>query len=340
MEYIEKTDLKNVEFVLASWGEGKELLSKEDEFVKNFSEYDLSIRLRRSDSATTKEYLDYASSQVLNWTVKEQKLLYALFKKVKKMGEKFKMLLPKIIYVVQTTGEEGDWPVYIRGLNTIVIRKDIILPEEDELSSLINEDKEEDVESEKYIDGVLLDCFLRNLFNIYCMNNPDIKEKLCNIIGYYKTGDLKLPEEIEKRRFTPPDVIRSNYYFKGLVEDKEINVIPWFFVVSRYNEQGDWTYYQYIRVGFLPVNPREECTPILEDGRIRFIGKDRMSNYLRKVGGFQTRHTDYPEEILADKFVSIFHGTWHIPFLSSEKKFEKESTMVEYKMEEILKAGK
>jgi hypothetical protein len=86
------------------------------------------------------------------------------------MGEKFKMLLPKIIYVVQTTGEEGDWPVYIRGLNTIVIRKDIILPEEDELSSLINEDKEDDVESEKYIDEVLLDYFLRNLFNIYCMN--------------------------------------------------------------------------------------------------------------------------------------------------------------------------
>lgn len=323
MEYIEKTDLKNVEFVLASWGEGKELLSKEDEFVKNFSEYDLSIRLRRSDSATTKEYLDYASSQVLNWTVKEQKLLYALFKKVKKMGEKFKMLLPKIIYVVQTTGEEGDWPVYIRGLNTIVIRKDIILPEEDELSSLINEDKEDDVESEKYID--LLDYFLRNLFNIYCMNNPDIKEKLCNIIGYYKTGDLKLPEEIEKRRFTPPDVIRSNYYFKGLVEDKEINVIPWFFVVSRYNEQSDWTYYQYIRVGFLPVNPGEECTPILEDGRIRFIGKDRMSNYLRKVGAGYTWDTDYPEEILADTFVSIFNGC---------------HTMVGYKMEEILKAGK
>ena len=203
------------------------------------------------------------------------------------------------------------------------------MPEEDELSSLINEDKEEDVESEMYI---LLDYFLRNLFNIYCMNNPDIKEKLCNIIGYYKTGDLKLPEEIENRRFTKPSVIRSNYYFKGLVEDKEINVIPWFYVASRYNEQRGWTYYQYIRVGFLVVNPGEECTPILEDGRIRFIRKDRMSNYFWD--------SNYPEAILADKFVSIFHGTWHISFLSSEKKFEIESTMVEYKMEEILKAGK
>jgi hypothetical protein len=258
----------------------------------------------------------------MNWTEKEKKKLNVIFKKIKQLGADYNLLLPKTIYIIQTTGEEEGNSSYTRGLNAIIIPKNNILPEDDEWTSLVFPENKDD--DENVLDEQLMFWFLYELFQIYCKNNPDIKEKLCNIIGYYKTGILKLPPEIEKRKITFPDVIYNTYYFKGIVENKEIYLMPWFFAGSKFNEQRSSIFTDYMRLGYLVVSPGEECTPVMENEKIQFIKKDNISNYLDMVG-YNTIYDSHPEEILAENFILLFKKTKYLP-----------SPKITSKMREIL----
>ena len=323
-EEIEKTDLQNVEFVFADWGKGKELLSKPDDYVNNLTEYDLSIRLKSTDPVTKKEYLDYASSQVLNWTVEEQKLMKAVVKEIKLLGKDYKLMFPKTIYFIQTTGQEESGAVYCRGLNAIIIPKNKILPEfnsmEDYMYEIVNENRKQ------FLDEQLLRFCLSNLFDLYLVNNPKIKEKLCNSIGYYKTGSLKLPTEAEKRRISIPG-FENKYYFKGIVGDEELNLMPLFFSNLKYDERIGGNLGDYLKFAFVRVNIGEECTPIMRNGKIRIVNREYVENYMATIG-YNTEYIDYPEDILAENFVLLLQKISWV-----------QSPSIISKMKEILESG-
>ena len=286
---IEMTSLQNVKFVLADKVKGKELLTTEDDFVLAQSEFDRSARLKVSRSVSKEEYLTFVGEQAMDWTKDEKKTFEANFKKIKELGKKYNLNYPKTVYFVKTTGREEGMSAYCRSQNIVVIPQGMAA----------NKD-------------ALLNLCIHELFHIFSKNNLDVREKLYSLVGYYKTGELKLPEELGKLKITNPDSVVNNYYFKGTVNGQSINVMPLLIAASPYDEKRGGEFFEYMIFTFGEVNTGDVCTLAMENENPKLIQFEQVSDYMEKVG----QNTDYiihAEEILADNFVILLNNKKNVP---------------------------
>jgi len=288
------TEMENVRFVFANRKEGSKLISKEDDFVNALSDFDRSARLHTSAKVSKEEYLSYISKQTLNWTKTEAKTLEKALKEVKTLMKDYPILFPETIYFVKTNGMEEDNSAYCRGPNVVVFSEYYV--------SLSVEE--------------LVDYCIHELFHIYSKNNLDIREKLYNSIGYYKTGELVLASDVEALKVTNPDSVVSNYYFKGVVDGKEVNVIPVLKAVQPYDEDVGGGFFDYMGMYLGEVEIGETKSTLVTDdnGELKLYSYpyDEVTNYMDTVG-YNTGYTIHAEEILADNFVILVKGIEGIP---------------------------
>ena len=284
-----KTTLQNVKFVLADKAKGKELLTTEDDFVQAQSDFDRSARLKVSREVSKEEYLNFVGKQTMDWTKDEKKTFEATFKTIKQLGKKYNLEYPETVYFVKTTGLEEGMSAYCRGQNVVVIPQGMASQKDS-----------------------LLDLCIHELFHIYSKNNLDVREKLYSLVGYYKTGALQLPSELEKIKITNPDSVVSNYYFKGTVGGKSVNVMPLLLAGAPYDEKQGGEFFEYMLFVFGEVNTGDVCTLAMEDGSPKLIQFDQISDYMEKVGQ-NTGYVIHAEEILADNFVILLKGTKNVP---------------------------
>lgn len=285
----EKTSLENVNFVLATKSQAKKLLAEDDEFVSAQSDFDRSARLKVSKPVSKEEYLKFVSAQAMDWTKSEKKVFEETFKKIKELGKPYNLEFPKNVYFVKTTGREEGMASYCRNKNVVVISQPMAAGTDNIQNLCIHE-----------------------LFHIYSKNNLDVREKLYNKLGYYKTGNLELPAALAKIKITNPDSVVNNYYFKGTVNGEPANVMPLLLAAAPYDEQKGGEFFEYMIFLFAEVKLGEPCTLAVENGNLKLIQFDQVTDYMEKVG-MNTDYVIHAEEILADNFVILLNGKTDIP---------------------------
>ena len=284
-----KTSLENVNFVLATKAQAKKLLASDDEFISAQSDFDRSARLKVSKKVSKEEYLKFVSEQALDWTKDEKITFGETFKKIKELGKPYNLEFPETVYFVKTTGREEGMASYCRNKSVVVISQPMALEKENLLNLCIHE-----------------------LFHIYSKNNLDVREKLYNSIGYFKTGSLELPASLKKIKITNPDSVVNNYYFSGTVNGKTTNVMPLLLAGSPYDEKKGGEFFEYMVFLFAEVELGDVCTIATENGNLKLIQFDQVTDYMEKVG-MNTEYIIHAEEILADNFVILLNGTTDIP---------------------------
>ena len=278
-----KAEIQNAHFVLADKAKGKELLLIEDDFTNALTPFDMSARLKTAKSVTKKQYFDFIKEQTLDWQEDEKNLLNGVFTEIKNLLKDYKIEVPEIVYLVKTTGHEEGNSAYCRNLNVIVFAQ-----------SMLNIDKED-----------LSELCLHELFHIYSRNNLDVREKLYNHIGFYKTGKLSIPDNINKNKITNPDAPANNYYFKAEINGEKTDVMPLLLATGPYDETKGGEFFNYMRLLFFAVDTgKDECTLHVENEKYAVFPLSRISNYFEKVGK-NTEYIIHAEEILADNFVIL-----------------------------------
>ena len=281
---IECVDSSKVNFIFADKAKGNELLKTEDEFTDNLSEFDMSARLKTSKKVTKTEYLDFISQQALDWTEAEKKFINTAITDIKKLMKKYKIMLPKDIYLVKTTGKEEGDSAYCRGQNVIVFSQNMIKMDD------LNEKKE---------------LLIHELFHIFSKNNLDVREKLYNSIGFYKTNELAMTPLMSQYKITNPDAVHNNYYFNATVEGNKEKVLPFLMAVADYDESKGGEFFDYMTLVFCPLVEDEGSNQILTVyGQECFYSYTDVPEYFELIG----ENTDYiihPEEVLADNFVLL-----------------------------------
>jgi hypothetical protein len=103
--------------------------------------------------------------------------------------------LPKIVNLVKTTGAEEGHAFYTRDTG-------IMMPEK--------ETDEADV--------LLLErTIAHELFHILSRRNPTLREKLYELIGFTKCGEVQFPPELKSRKITNPDAPRNEHAMMSIV---------------------------------------------------------------------------------------------------------------------------
>jgi len=276
------TEMEKVKFILVDKNEGATLLTQEDDFVNALSDFDRSARLYTSANVTKEEYISYVKEQTLDWTKEETEILYKMINETKILMKDYKIKFPKTINIIKTTGLEEGNSAYCRGKNNIIFSKSYFSREYD----------------------VFLGNFIHELFHIFSKNNLEIREELYHSIGFYKTGELVLPSEYSSVKITNPDSVTFNYYFKGIVDGKEINLMPLLYALTPYNDEKKGQFFEYMNVVLCEVNIGEtNSTLVGENGNyncIQYPFKE-VTNFLETVGE-NTEYTINAEEIFADNF--------------------------------------
>lgn len=263
--------------------EGSVILREEDDFLLSLSPFDRSSRLKTTDKVSMEEFLKFISNQTLDWKSKEISNITKIFNQIDFKIDSFELKFIEEVSLIKTTGKEEGNAAYCRC-------NSIILPQ-----SLINSSQQ------------LENLIIHELFHIFTRNSNYKKEKLYEIIGFYKCPMLIFPKEFAEFKITNPDAPLNDHYIKVKIQKNYIDLIPIIFSNEPYNIIKNGDFFDYIEFRLLGVNiKKNNSIPIYKDGKLLLFKPEEIHDFFNKIGT-NTNYIIHPEEILAENFVLMLN---------------------------------
>ena len=277
--------LADTTLVFATVAEGRKVLGKRDDFVKQLSPFDRAVRLKTDREVSESELLFFIRRQVLAWTEPEKKRIGAALDSVRSALETLTFSLPERIYLVKTTGRDESGAAYTRD-------QAIVFP----AAKL----KAEPMAIQRII--------CHELFHILSRANPSLKERLYQAIGFKKCPGVQFPPSLASRRITNPDAPRNEHCIRVRVDGEPTWAVPILFANREKYEVGSGEeLFDYLQFKFLLVDRSSdplEVQPRYGGTRPVLVGMDWISGFFEQVGK-NTKYIIHPEEILADNFALL-----------------------------------
>jgi hypothetical protein len=300
--------LSEAQIIFASSKEAVQYLKSEDVFLQNLSPFDRSARLKTRKNVSAAEYVKFMTAQTLNWNSGEKQKINDIMQRIISLTSSYKLLFPKEIVFVKTTGKEEGNAAYCRGTNVIVLPSEYAALPADRLYRLV----------------------FHELFHIFSRNNPEIQEQLYGIISFKKCRELKTPDDLFKRKITNPDAVSNNYCFSSTINGKTYDLMPILLSSSDYDEKKGGEFFDYLELYFIAVTDNgTNMVPLLENNKYVLLTLDEVPGYMNMVG----KNTDYiihPEEIMADNFVLLMNNAKNRPSMDLLEKMKKILLMSNY----------
>jgi len=262
-------------------------LQNKDDFVNNFSTFDLQSRLN-SSSVTLQDYLELVAKHILPWNeVSTQSIISRIEYMNTKCTNQLKLLtFPPRIFIVLTDGKDENNAAYCRNENVIVI-------------------------SQVMIDsGQIQTTFIHELFHIWSKWNSNlaIRDELYASIGYYKIPiekPLEFPADLSPIKITNPDAPLVMKYYINLKKngDKTYKCTPILHASRVFDANFSTNMFAYLVATTLILDDitYEPLQPL------QYLSYEQASNFYDQIGN-NTHYIIHPEEILADNFVLWMTG--------------------------------
>jgi len=291
------SDLKE-KILFADVKTAKKLLTSEDQFTENWSQFDINSRLRKKNG-TKSELFEYISSQARDWTEQEKIRLMNVISAIslKIDSQKFKLNFPSEIIFVKTTGEEeGGAAGYTRS-NYIVLKEEIL--------------KISDINLEKLI--------VHELFHILSRNDPGFKKEMYQMISFKLCNDVDYPEQIANMRITNPDAPKNDSY---ITLEKDGVPVDCMMILYSEKEYDGGEFFNYLKTGLLKVGGEEIKSIEMENGHPVIFNFKEVTKFFEQVGE-NTKYIIHPEEVLADNFVFAADNKRDLPSQWLVEKIQK-----------------
>jgi len=155
-------------------------------------------------------------------------------------------------------------------------------------------------------DERLYEIFLHEIFHVYSRMNPDKKEALYKIIGFYQAGDISLPEDWYDRRLSNPDAPALNTYIDLTIDDKTATYAPLMYArETKYDPSKPGGIFQSSAFGLMKVEGDSSLyVPVFENGAPVLVRPGNIEDFWKQIGR-NTNYIIHPEEIMASNFVHL-----------------------------------
>ena len=283
----------------ATPGEGAEILGRKDDFIQRLSAFDRAARVKTDRSVSEEEFLQFVKKNVLTWNEAEQAKVEAAIAKIRPALDALPLSLPKIVNLVKTTGAEEGRAFYTRDTAIIMPEKEI-----DEADA-----------------GLLEKTIAHELFHILSRQNPALREKLYQSIGFTKCDEVEFPSELRSRKITNPDAPRNDHAISVRIHGEKVHAVPILFSkTEKYDVIRDGEFFNYLQLRFLQLSGRAATQPVL-------AAPEEVSGFFEQVGR-NTNYIIHPEEILAENFALLILDERNAP---SPEVLEKMRRILEQK---------
>ncbi|CAF4671629.1 unnamed protein product [Rotaria sp. Silwood2] len=261
-----------------------EELQKTDDYIANFSQFDLESRVNVS-SPTIQDYIKFITQQILTWDEESSQAMTSCIEFINTTClEQLSLLTyPLQIYVVLTNGKDENNAAYCRNESVIVMPLRIVLGRN------------------------ISQIFAHELFHIWSKwhTNLTIRDELYASIGYHKIPvekSIEFPASLQKIKMTNPDApFVLKYYIElekvGDKSGKKYKCTPILHASRLFDPQISTNFFDYLVATTLILD--DESYEPLEP--IQYLSYTEASNFFHQIG-YNTNYTIHPEEILADNF--------------------------------------
>jgi Zn-dependent protease with chaperone function len=279
-----------IEFATAE--EGREILTRRDDFVQRLSPFDRAARLKSDQVVAEETYLRFVAANVLEWTSADRAAINpALDVLIRPEALDLAWAWPATIHLVRTTGEEEGGADYTRGTAIVVPTATIARAERESLEHVL----------------------AHELFHILTRHNPALAEKLYAAIGFSPCGEIAFPPALRERKITNPDAPRNDHCIRLDVAGTPSWAVPILFSREAvYDVARGGAFFDYLEFRFLLLDGTAPASLRYDPGQPRLVELPRVAGFFEQVG----RNTDYiihPEEILAENFALLLRGEARAP---------------------------
>jgi len=164
------------------------IIATKDDYISNFSEFDLQSRLGTSKNVSKEDLVEFLSRQTVDWTNSEKIIVDRIFDELDISYTPFKEYLLNSVKLIKTTGREECNAAYTRN-KCIYVPISMVEWPYDELKELI----------------------AHELFHIISTTNPKFRNDLYLKLGFIVCPELDVPEEYKHLYVSNPDTIGKNY---------------------------------------------------------------------------------------------------------------------------------
>jgi len=282
------------------------LLTEPDDFLRRITDADLSLRLGNGFGAPEDRfirmarYLDLIRNSAQDWEAPlsetgesdistggkvggvssmnaREKAENCISRAIEILGP-YTVLLPAEIVVCRTDGTEEIGSAYCRAANIVVLNQKALQRDPDQLSRLT----------------------VHELFHIISRNNLPLRDALYAAIGFFRSDEIALCEELRDRVITNPDACQMEFSFRTVLARGEGMGTADLYPILLFNADKDS---RQERGG----NPEPFSLLYYEPTERGIHRLDEIPDFYERIG----KNTDFiihPEEILAENFTIMRCG--------------------------------
>lgn len=295
----------NSTFIFASAARGADMIAAKDDYTSALSPFDRSARMQVNRAVSDSEFLDFLKDNTLEWTAEEKEKIILTLKTLKQKTAPLSLRLPREIYLVKTTGKEEGEAAYTRS-NAIFLPQD-------------------------FLSMIVADESMRNWlichesFHVLSRANPDLREKLYNVIGFEKCNEIAFPPSLKDRKISNPDAPKNDYFIRVRLDGTERLAVPVMYSSKkRYDCEKEPSLFKYVRSRLMLVEEDKQdkghIKPFYnQNGRPVLVRMEDAEGFYEQIGR-NTTYTVHPEEILAENFTyMVLEGEDWKPHTQSEE---------------------
>jgi len=266
----------------ASAVEGKAVLTSRDDFVKRMSPFDRAARLKTNKDVSERQYLEFVSQNVLEWSDSEKGKINSVLKGIEKNLAALALPLPDQVFLIKTTGKEEGGAAYTRG-------NAVVLPQAKLKTAVV---------------GIQM-TICHELFHIISREHPDLREKFYAAIGFARCHEVEFPQALKSKKITNPDAPRNNHCIRVKVSGNDQWAIPILFSdTEKYDTDRGGEFFDSLQFQLLLVERPDDglvVSAMMEGPKPKLVAIQEVSGFFEQVGR-NTGYIIHPEEILADNF--------------------------------------
>jgi hypothetical protein len=258
----------------ASVEEGKRIITARDVFIASLNDLERQALLFKSQPVSEAEFLDFIGQQVIEWQSREIEEISRTLQAAGNLLARLSLRLPETVFLIRTTGKEEGEMFYTR-------QNAIFYP----------------------YNAISRNLFIHELFHIYSRYNPEMRDRLYQIIGFHRClNEIELPESLLRKKITNPDAPSIEHYLVSSYKNVIHLFVPVLFFGTDYQGGNLFDDLQFRMMAIEEVNSQHRY--LNQDGNPVLVSPSEMADFYSQVG----ENTDYiihPEEIMADNFVLL-----------------------------------
>jgi len=279
--------------VFATIEQGRSILGQRDVFAKHMSPFDRASRMKTDRTATESEYLAFAARNVLAWNADEIAKISAILKPVATGIARYSLDFPTTVCLMKTTGKEEGGAPYTRG-NAVVLPESMVQSNDSTLERIL----------------------AHELFHVLSRNDPKLRDRLYESIGFRKCGEIEYPSVLAPRKITNPDAPANEHYIQVTLNGKPACVTPVLFSSkSPYDAKAGMEFFEYLTFQLMVVEKGADgktWKPLYDQGAPKLVEVSGVSGFFEQIGR-NTSYVIHPEEVLADNFAMIVLEQKRVP---------------------------